>query len=271
MKYPYFSRNGEILPIDQAVISLDNIEFTYGYGVYETVRVSKKQIHFLDDHAARLLESARLIGLQHNVTLDSFKKAAQSLVDKIDMDAYNLKVLLIGASTAEGATLYIECLSPYFPDRKMYKQGVACITRDFERFIPHAKTLNMLPSYMAYRDARAAGCYDALLINRRGCITEGTRTNFFCLNDKTIFTPPESEILLGVTRKHILDVADKEGFEIIEKDIRLESVGDYQAAFLTSTSTKIVPIRKIDTIEFLDAPTHLVELMKAYDKFAANE
>ena len=55
----------------------------------------------------------------------------------------------------------------------------------------------MLQSYLAYRKAKEADCYDALLINMEGCITEGTRTNFFCIKEKTITTPPESEILLN--------------------------------------------------------------------------
>ena len=66
MDFKYFSKNGELLPVEDAVVPLANIEYQYGFGVYETIRVVHGTPYFLKDHLERLQESARLIGLEHS-------------------------------------------------------------------------------------------------------------------------------------------------------------------------------------------------------------
>ena len=179
-------------------------------------------------------------------------------------------MLLIGAKNADDAQLNILCLNPLFPDRKLYTQGAHVITQHLERAFPQAKTLNMLPSYLAYRAAKAAGAYDALLINSRGCITEGTSTNFMAMKDRTIFSPPESDILPGVTRQNVLKIADKNGFTIHEQEIKLENIGQYNNLFLTGTSIKILPIRSVDKTEHKMPAPNLLELMQKFDQFLSS-
>ncbi len=266
MAYEFFSHNGHLLPTTQAVVPLDSIEYSYGYGVYETIRVSHGTAHFVDEHCARLQASADAIELEHSFKPSEIMQFITDLVHANEVETCNLKVLLIGGRTAAAAQLYIMCLAPYFVDRKLYKTGCHCTTYEYERMYPHAKTLNMLPSYLAYRSAVRAGAHDALLINRRGEITEGTRSNFFTLKDKTIYSPPEADILLGVTRDHALKAAKEQGFEIVERPIPLASLSDYDAAFLTSTSAKILPIRSVNTTSYVSIPSALTELMRLFNQ-----
>lgn len=270
MAFEYFSRNGVILPVDAATVPLSNIEYSYGFGVYETIRVSRQKARFLSDHMERLLESARIIELAHPFTEEFVAKCINEIVGKNKAEECNIKILLIGGRTAEDAQLNIVLLNPLFPDKKLYRDGAKCITAEYERAFPHAKTLNMLQSYLAYRKAREADCYDALLLDREGRITEGTRTNFFCIKERALYSPRESDILLGVTRKHVLDVAKDAGFSIEERDIRPEDVASYDACFITSTSTKIMPLREIDGAQYRVDSVGLRELMSAFDAFIDN-
>ncbi len=270
MSYQYFSLNGSLLPIGQSVISLDNIEYAYGFGVYESVRVSNGVVYFTREHADRLLGSAEAISLEHPFSSAQVEMYVRELLEKLSVDTCNLKILLLGASTKVGATLYILPLNPLFPDRKLYRDGVKCTTYQNERLFPHAKTLNMLPSYLAYREAKVAGAYDALLINRKDCITEGTRTNFLCIKGNVIVSPPEDEILLGVMRKVVLKVALASGFTLEQKDIPLQEVGQYDDACITSTSSKLMPIRTIDDQD-LGPPSPIIqELAKNVNQFLAD-
>jgi branched-subunit amino acid aminotransferase/4-amino-4-deoxychorismate lyase len=127
----------------------------------------------------------------------------------------------------------------------------------------------MMRSYLAYKKAKESGSYDALLINYKDYITEGTRTNFFCIKDKTIFSPPESEILIGVMRKVVLKVAKENGYQIAEKNIKLEDIKSYDGAFVTSTSSKIMPAKSIDGV-LIGYPDSLKELMRLLDEFLKN-
>lgn len=266
MEFKYFSQNGKILPIEQAVIPISNIEYAYGFGVYENIRISNGIVFFLKDHIKRLIESAKIIEITHLFDTAFIENSVFDLVRNTGSKTYNLKILLIGSSTKEKASLYIFCLNPLFPDKKLYREGAEFVTYDHKRSFPHAKTLNMLQSYLAYSKARKSGAYDALLINHNGFILEGTRTNFFCIKEKTIFTPPESDILPGVMRKAVLKVASKNDFKIIETNIKLEDIKSYDGAFVTSSSSKIIPIKSINDV-ILNYPETLKELMTLLNDF----
>lgn len=251
------------------VISLNNIAYAYGYGVYETIRVNKKVPYFLADHIERLLHSAAVIGLEHQYHVERLMKEISESAAAVAEETYNLKILLIGGEKADDAKLYILPLAPFFPDRKLYKEGASVITVPYERMFPDAKTLNMLGSYLAYKKAKAAGCYDALLINKNNEITEGTRTNFFCIKGMTLYSPPQREILSGIMRKALGQVALQNGFKLEEKKILLSDVSMYDGAFLTSTSSLVMPISKINNVN-LKIPAELSILMKLFREFYDN-
>jgi branched-chain amino acid aminotransferase len=264
MEFRYFSRNGELRPMSEAVIPLSNIEYQYGFGVYESVRVREGVPYFLAQHIERLLNSARVIGLSHQFTAAFVERAAMQLAQDVGAGTYNLKILLVGGTEPQ---LFILPLNPHFPDKKLYRDGVHCTTYRYERFLPHAKTLNMFRSYLAYTEAKRAGAYDALFVDSGGHILEGTRTNIFFLKGKTLVTPPEARILAGVTRAVVRKVAAQAGFDVVERDMPLESLAEHDAAFLTSTSSGIMPVASVDTFRFGERPAALDELMTAFDTF----
>lgn len=267
MEFKYFSHNGAVKALKEAVVPIGNIEYSYGFGVYETIRVNNGTPYFLEDHTERLMESARIIGLEHPFSEHLIEESIVALVKKNKAETCNIKLLLIGAHHSENAQLFMLCFNPLFPDRKLYREGADFITYDYKRPFPHAKTLNMLQSYLAYRRARAEGAYDALLLDDNGCIVEGTRTNFFGLVERTLISPPESEILLGVTRKALLRVANRNHFAFHEQPITWGDIQNFDAAFVTSTSSKIIPVRSVDKGLMPEFPPALRELMQRFDEF----
>lgn len=292
MQLPYFSQNGEILPIEQATIPLANISYQYGFGVYENIKIRNNIIYFISQHIDRLFDSAVYIGLEHTFKKEQVEKWIKELLIVISSEerdpvltikknrdfsatprndnsifSCNLKILLIGGNRTQEAQLFILPLAPLYPDRKLYSQGTTVITMHYERFLPHAKTLNMLPSYLAYTKAKKQGCYDALLLSHDNHILEGTRTNFFAMKGNSLFTPPASDVLEGVTRTTVLAVAKKHGIEIHERKIKLSELADFDGAFLTSTSSNIVPIIQIDDFQYPEIPENIKRLMKLYDEF----
>ncbi len=266
MDFKYFSKNGKLLSIEEAVVPLSNIEYQYGFGVYESIRVANGAPYFLADHIERLMESARTIGLTHSFDETFVEKAIADLMQKTEAESYNLKILLLGGAAP---ILSIIPLNPHFPDKKLYRDGIHLISFKYERAFPHAKSLNMLQSYLAYAEAKKAGAYDALLIDNKGNITEGTRTNFFAMKGKTLFSAPEAEVLLGVTRKYVTQTAKAVGLDVVEQHMPLASIAEYEAAFITSTSSKIVPVQSIDSHAFGARPKALDDLMAAFDAFLA--
>ncbi|MDD5056067.1 MAG: aminotransferase class IV [Candidatus Peribacteraceae bacterium] len=270
MSFPLFSQNGEILPMEQATVPLSNIEYCYGFGVYENIRVVKGRPLFLPDHIERLFASCEAIGLRHPLSADHISTWISDLIGKVESEAFNLKLLLIGSPDGKNTVLSIIPLAPKFPDKKLYTKGATAITTHYERQFPQAKTLNMLGSYLAYRSAKDAGAYDALLIDRDGCITEGTRTNFLALCGQTIVCPPLKDILLGVTLKHIIAVAAEAGFTIVHEPIPVSGLSSIDGACITSTSAKIMPLNRIDDLT-VPIPDTLKRLMQLFDAFLKKE
>lgn len=267
MDFASFSKNGQILPIAEAVVPISNIEYSYGFGVYETVKVRKSTVYFVEQHSYRLMQSAELIGLIHPFTKEKVETYIKDLVEKLQIVSCNLKVILIGSQKSENVMLYIIPLSPLFPDRKLYKQGAQMISVNYARWYPKAKSLNMLPSYIAYSNARQAGVYDGLLVDKEGFILEGTRTNFYVINGNHITMAPLDKVLEGVTLDTVLHVARKNGYTVVEKDYTIADLSSYEGAFLTSTSSKIIPVKQIDDFVFPEIPETVKNLMKLYDDF----
>ena len=267
MDNKYFSKNGILLPLSEAMIPLKNIAYQYGFGVYETIRVRNRTPYFVEQHAKRLLQSAKIIDLKHIFPLLKIELYIQEVVEKNNVKDCSLKILVIGAKEAKEAILFILPLAPLFPDKKIYSNGVTVETVRYERFLPNAKTLNMLQSYLYYTEADCKGHYDALFIDAKGNILEGSRTNFFVIKGVTLITPPEEKVLKGVTRQTVIATAKKSGFIVEERVINISELGNFDGAFLTCTSAKIVPLIQIDDSRFHEVPPKLKELMQIYNKF----
>ncbi|MFA9289269.1 MAG: aminotransferase class IV [Weeksellaceae bacterium] len=254
--------NGKVVSIGEAQISLTDAEFVYGFGVYETVKIRNRIIYFLDHHIERLLDSAQQINLQHTFTTVQMTQFVTDLNQELDEQSYNLKIYLYGGKAAK---LVMLPSAPLYPDRKWYKTGVAVISVQHERWMPQAKTLNMLPSYYYYAQAKAKNAYDTVLIDSEGYLIEGTRTNLYFMQGKTIFIPPMHDVLEGVTLMTILKVAKRNGYTIVEKKVSYDQAREYESMFLSSTSTKIMPIKQLDENITFIISDELKELMKLYE------
>ncbi|MFW6223642.1 MAG: aminotransferase class IV [Spirochaetota bacterium] len=265
----YYTFNGELRPAAEAVVPIDDINFAYGYGVYETLKVRKGVVFFPDRHAERLLHSADIIELAHQFSHEEVERSVLDLARANGIRDANIKVLLIGSpdvETAEGARLYVFMLNPLFPRREIYRDGAPTVSVECERRYPQAKSLDMLASTLAYRSARRAGAYDALLVNRAGEITEGTRTNVFYTDGTTVYQPPKATALLGVTKLTLEEALGRRGIDVLERPLLKSEVGSWGGYFLTSTSSKVIPVSRIDEHSF-DIPEIVRDIMGAYDAF----
>lgn len=266
---PYCSRNGTLVPIAEATVSIDDVNFQYGYGVYETMKLRKGVLFFPEQHEQRLFHSATVIGLEHPLRRGELERWTQELIAANRLHDANIKQLLIGSpyeNRPELCTLYIMALNPLYAERRLYREGAAAITVEGERQLPQAKSLNMLVSTIAFRRARAAGAYDALLVSRNGVVTEGTRTNFYVTDGTTIRTAPESMVLAGVTRHTVNEVIRELAIPLIEGPIERSELQACSGCFLTSTSSKVMPLGRVDDLQF-SVPAIIRTVMNAYDDF----
>ncbi len=266
MTGPYASLNGELLPVEAAKVAVDDVDVVYGYGVYETLKVRNRVLYFPELHEERLLRSAEIVGIPHPFPRGRIRDWIESLVRANRPENANVKVLLFGGESPASARLYAMTLNPLFPDRRDLRHGATAVVFEGERLYPEAKTLNMLMSSIAFRKAKAAGAYDAVLKDRYGNLTEGTRTNLFFTDGERIFTPPKDTVLAGVTKITVERVVGEAGIPMEERVLPEADLGRWAGIFLTSTSTKIMPLRMVGETEFA-IPDIVPRIAKLYDRF----
>ena len=264
MKQSIYSYNGLILPIDHAVIPINKIERMYGFGVYESLKVRNNTLYFVQQHVDRLMHSARCINLTHDFTPKIITSWIKEFSEKVEEPSINIKMLLLGGETSKKAELFLFPLAPFFPKKEWYRDGVATFSFEYERWMPQSKSLNMLASYYYYHKSKKQGGYDALYVDTLGNIREGSRTNFYAMKGKTIVSPPKKDVLEGVTMMTIEKVIESSDFTIEYRPISKTSLPDFDSVFLSSTSSKILPVASIDSMKF-HISSDLKQLIQIYN------
>lgn len=238
-------RNGEIIPEEEACLPITNREVQFGFSTYESLRVVESHPVHLEDHLIRLENSCQGIGLVHPFTRDEISLWVHELI-RVDMlDEASIRILLVGG--AEPLCFITAAPILTYPEN-YYTQGVGAITYKGERLMPSCKTGNLLLNYMALEKARAAGCFEALLIDRKDQVLEGTRSNFFAFRNGALYTAGDSEVLLGITRDRILQAAKQLGFSMVFRAPLVTELreGLYDELFISATSMAAVPLSHLD-------------------------
>lgn len=241
----YVLRNGVLISPAEAAISVFNPAIYGAYGVYESMQVVNRVPFELTAHLERLAHSADILGLALPADLDVMKHWIANVLAVNDLADCTLRLFVVGAEDSGEAQAYLwpQPAPVYPPD--YYTLGVSVITFAAQRYLPEAKSLNTLASFMAQRLAKAAGAHEALL-HHAGCLTEGSNSNLFAVIDGVVLTPPASEVLAGVTRDIVLSLADQARVRLRETSLPLAELSRWSECFITSTSRHIMPVSLID-------------------------
>ncbi len=250
--------NGSLIPHSQARISVFDYGFLYGYGLFETMRAYHGRIFLLDRHLKRLLESAETLGLRSGLAgIDIGQACIDTLKVNSRQDARLRLTVSRGVAGAfpgskadvaptilVTATVYSAPSSPVY-DRG-YKALVSTFRRDSQSTLSRLKTTNYLTSILAKAEAEAAGFDEALLLNERGYVTEGSISNVFFVTCSGLITPPvESGILPGITRGVVMELANSLKIKVTEREISLKDLAQFDEAFLTNSVMEIMPLVEV--------------------------
>jgi len=247
-----FSLNGAIVPCSAFVESENE------GGIYEVLRVEQGVPLFLDEHLNRFYHSAQIAQQTIGFQAGEIARFITALIRANEVDSGNILI-----SWKEKLKAFF--IPHYYPGPQQYAEGVVCGVLHAERNAPNAKVFQTDVRKKANAMIERLGVYEVVLVDRTGKITEGSRSNLFFIRNKQLVTPLSDKVLLGITRQKTLECARGLALEVVEEDIALNSLANFDAAFITGTSPKILPIKQIGDIEFRVDNLLLRKLMQQHD------
>ena len=130
--------------------------------------------------------------------------------------------------------------------------------------IPHAKASGQyLNSILAKTESAKAGYEEAILLDERGFVCEGSGENIFCVREGEIVTPPHvAAILDGISRKSVIQIARDLGYTVVERDIARAELYLAEEIFLCGTAAELVPVREVDDHE-IGEPGEITRVIQA--------
>ena len=250
--------NGSLISRSQAQVSIFDQGFLYGYGLFETMHAYHGKIFLLKQHLKRLLGSSEIIGLSPSLAdIDLARACIDTLaangladarlrltVSRGEVDSFpgygidTMPTVLVTARGYPGLSAQIY--------NNGFKAVVSSLRRSSQSTLSRIKSANYLLSLLAKMEAEAAGLDEALLLNERGLIAEGSVSNVFFVDSRSLVTPAlESGILPGITRGVVMELAGALEIPVTEGEVRLEDLGRFDEAFLTNSVMEIMPLVEV--------------------------
>lgn len=251
--------NGKYIPSDEVAFPIieDAVGSIRGYRIFTACKTVNGAIFRFDCHVARLWNSANVLGMQLPHSKDELKRIMDTLIDRNRAEPGErlFEIFYSGGPSAGNGTspvgpaqLYILVLPLRLPDASWYSKGVSLATFKYQRPFPEIKLTFYVGAVVAHQTVVAAHNADLpLFVTDEASpeILEGSTFNFFVVQKGHLKTPSlDGRILDGITRRSVIDVATREGREVIEASVPLDYRWD--EAFLVSSTRNIVPVTRVD-------------------------
>ena len=248
--------NGQYLPVEEATISVMDRGFLFGDAVYEVIPVFGGRLLRLEGHLHRLQNSLDRISLANPHDDEGWSSIFEKLLQQnpgddravylqVTRGAYPKRDLAIDSQYP--ATVFAMILQVKQPDLDIVSAGISAITvEDFRWDACDIKSTSLVANVMLKQQAVQANVDDAILI-KNGIVTEGTASNVFLVKDGRLVTPPTGHQLLpGITRDLVLEIAENNAILVEERDIREAELYEADEIWMTSSTREIAPVIRLN-------------------------
>jgi len=229
--------------------------------IYDVLRVMDSVPLYLEDHSERFFKSFLLSGREKPFADSVFAENILSFIKQFGLKDGNIRCVY---SIAESTQFLVYEIKHSYPTAEMYAQGVECGTFQGERSNPNVKQEAAVKTN-AYKKIAETGVYEVLLVDMQGNVTEGSKSNTFFVKDGTVITALAEDVLCGITRLQILDIIRELQIPLEERKISLDEIAGFDAAFVSGTSPKVLPIRAIEDRKYDVANPIVKQIAQAYD------
>jgi branched-chain amino acid aminotransferase len=245
--------NGVFANQEEAKISVLDLGLMRGYGVFDYLRTYEKKPFHLREHLLRLKYSVEQLGLSLPEPLEKIEEIVLHLIQKSTCKEASIKILITGGlspdqllpDNQESLIILVYPHKGFALD--YYTDGIKAVSTTILRSLPEAKTLQYTQAIIALKQGKTQKAAEALYVNAKREILEGTTCNFFAFKGNTLITSDSTEILFGITREIALKLA-QDLFPIELRSLSYEEIPTIEEAFFTSTNKEIMPLVQIDDL-----------------------
>lgn len=246
----YYNVNGKLTPVAEAQLHVTDLAILRGFGVFDYFRALNGRALFVEDYIDRFYRSAALLYMTPPCSKAELQGSIQALLDANGEEKAGIRLILTGGYALDSYTpvepnlLILQHPYASFPAWG-YEKGIRILTYPFQRETPVAKTINYVTGIKILGWLKENGG-DAVLYHDGNHVKESDRSNFFIIDDAGRLVTPESEVLPGITRKKVIQVAKEKGMEVMERTVTLAEIYQAKEAFITSSIKGVLPVAKID-------------------------
>lgn len=240
--------NGRLQDAGEAKVSVNDRGFLYGDGVFETMRSYAGVVFKIDRHLNRLFKSLEILKIRQSYSKTEFKKAVYRTLGANGLKNAYIRLTITRGDASPTAVIVVREFEGY--PATIYRSGITATianTRQNE-YSPLAgiKSLNFLNYIISKEEAKTGGFDDAILINTKGDIAEGSTSNVFMVKKNELITPSIScGILPGITRSVVIEIAGRMKMKVEERRISPKELLSASEVFLTNSLVEVLPVTKI--------------------------
>lgn len=272
MEIAYYEN--QFINVEDKVVPIQERGHQFGDGIYEVIRVYNGKPFLMKEHLNRLERSAEAIYLTLPYSVEKISEIIHEGLKRARL--YNADIYLqITRGIAPRIHHFPNVPAVFSMVIKEAKQisiedrskGISILLLEDERWANcYIKSLNLLPNVLAKQKAVASGHDEAVFV-RDGYITEGSSSNVFVVKDGILYTTPATkQILHGITRAHVMSLAKNEKIPVKEEAFTPKFLKEADEAFITSTTSEILPIRQLEDKQFSTARPVTTRLLEKYQQ-----
>tara|TARA_B100000575_G_scaffold287877_1_gene286937 strand:+ start:600 stop:1484 length:885 start_codon:yes stop_codon:yes gene_type:complete len=257
--------DGQLVEWKKAKTHVINQGLHYASAVFEGERSYNGKIFKSSQHTKRFFKSAAMVGIEIPYSENEINEAKNDLITKMNFkDCYvrpfawrgsNLMGLSTSKSNIHVSIAVWDDWTTYYKLEDM-KEGLSLITSPWKRPPPDSIPFEAKASgpylicTLSKSFAEDKGYNEALMLDYRGYVAEATSSNIFLIKGNEIHTPIPDCFLNGITRQTVIEMVKGQGFQLIERYIKPEELGNFEEIFLTGTAAEITPVRSIDNFKY---------------------
>lgn len=248
--FPIVYLNGEYLAAEQASLGLNDLSILRGYGIFDFFRYTEGKPRFLEDHINRFFNSARLMDLPFPIAREALVEVVHQLIKRNHSADGGIRFVMTGGYSPNAYTIakpnLMAMAYPFVaPDESLFTQGCKVLLHEHERQLPEVKTTDYIEGIRLLPRLKAKQAHFPLYVDRVGNVRESDRSNFFIVQDGVLVTPAK-DILMGITRMHIIKLAKQLGLTVVERAVSVAALLAADEAIIASSTKGVMPITKID-------------------------